>query len=914
MSLLLSNKLSFIKTSKNIVSSLYLIHWVVIFLSLGLTIFAWWYSKEQVAAKIQLQFDKQASQLVHLVIERIEKYEDALWGGVAKIHSDNNKVTYANWKSYVDSLNILTKYPGINGMGVIYNISKEESAKFLKEQRQSRQDFKIHPQHNHHRLLPITYIIPVKGNEQAVGLDMAFERNRFTAALKAEQTGKAQLTGPIVLVQDRERTPGFLLFAPFYSKQNLITAKERQKYFLGMVYAPFIMKKLMGGTLDQRNRDIAIKISDNKAVLFNELQPSDPHYDKDAQYKKQVNIQIYGRTWTFHLWSTSSFIRATSSNQPDAILFGGIIIDSLLLILFIQVSGARRSAVKYAKSLNKDIKRQAKKHATLNKRLELALSASKVGVWEYNILTKKLIWDDAMFFLYGVNKSDFTGDYEVWFKAFHPADKKYSVKMLELAISQKNKFDTSFRIILPDKSIRVIRALADVIFEDGQAKKVIGVNWDITDIKDKESQLEYLAKYDALSQLKNRFSFNQYCDTLIKQAIKTQSQFAFLLIDLDDFKQVNDLYGHHVGDKFISVVSDTLKSICRSGDFVFRLGGDEFAVLSGFIDDSDTSVEIAERIIHALHQSFDIDGNTVQSTCSIGVAIFPNAGGDVDELMSNADIALYKSKHEGKNCISYFTDSLSERAKRLRYIKSNLMKASGNGEIFMSYQPIVDIRTKKSIAIEALCRWHSSLGVIPPEEFISVAEKNNTVNLLGKEIIKKVANDCRNNVDNFKISINCSSKQLIKNSEFANFLCSTLKNANIPLKDIILEITESYLIRDYDDVRETLDELNKLGIEIAIDDFGTGYSSLSQLAHIPFQYLKVDKEFVTNMNTSAGNKVLQCIYNVAISLNKKVIAEGVETKEQLDKLVDMGIYLIQGYYFSKPVKFSELTTEFKVRQ
>lgn len=900
-----------VESLKTVASALHVVHWVVIFLSLGLTLFAWFYSKEQVAAKIQQQFDRQANQIVHLVIERMEKYEDALWAGVAKIHADQNKVSFADWQSYVNSLNILKKYPGINGMGVIYSVRPGALSDFLQQHRYERPEFNIHPSHQNRRYLPITYIVPVKGNEKAVGLDMAFEANRFAAAIRAERSGEAQLTGPIVLVQDKEKTPGFLLFAPFYAKQNLATIKARESEFLGMVYAPFIMKKLMSGTLDKKNRDISIKISDQHSVLFDELGKPGAQGALDAKYQKRVSVGLYGRTWTFDLWGSRAFVVATSNSQPYVILLGGIVIDCLLILLFVQMSGARRRAIKYAKSLNREIHSQAQKHATLNKRLELALSASQVGVWEYDIHAREFIWDEAMLRLYGFDGIEFSGAHDIWVRALHSEDRLRVVAALDAAIADVNKFDATFRIVLPNNHIRMIRALADVVFEEGQPKRMVGVNWDITDEKDKEAQLERLAKYDVLSQLKNRFSFNESCAMLIKRAQQQGHQFALLLIDLDDFKQVNDLYGHQVGDQLISLVSDRLKDVCRARDLVFRLGGDEFAVLSDFIDDDAGIVDLSERILNTFRGSFNIEGNTVQCSCSIGIAVFPYAGSDPDALATSADTALYKSKAEGKDCANFFTESLNERAKRLRFIKAGLMKAVNNGELFMNYQPIVDAKENKTVAIEALARWHSSVGLIPPDEFVAVAEKNNTIDSLGRAIVHTVARDMCREPMGLKVSINCSSKQLVESAGFNDYLLSTLQHAGVAPDRVILEVTESYLIRDYEEISKTLNEIHAEGVDIAIDDFGTGYSSLSLLANIPFQYLKIDREFVTNIHSSTGFKVLQCIYNVANSLNKKVIAEGVETREQLDKLLGMGIYLIQGYYFSRPVEIDEVILGFK---
>lgn len=904
----MSSESNLFRKIHNACSSLHIGHWFVIFLSLGLTLFAWWYSKDLVASKVELQFERQCNQVVRLVIERMQKYEDALWGGVANIHSANNAITNSSWKVYVDSLNIVKKYPGINGMGVIFSVHPQQLQDFLREQRQVRPNFYIHPSHNQPRFLPITYIIPEKENEKAVGLDMVFEKNRYSAALKAEKTGKAQLTAPIVLVQDKQKTPGFLLFAPYYSKQNLSKTTDRIANFQGMVYAPFIMRNLIDGTLDQRNRDVAIKISDGHYVLYDEFKQNNLHYDANADYKKEISIRLYGRDWTFNISSSNSFSTANYNNQPNAILVGGIIIDLLLIFLFVQISGSKQRAEKHAEVLTQNINKQGKAHAKLNRRLELALTASQIGVWDYDIQTQELIWDDAMFIIFGVNKEQFSGSYDAWESTLHPDDKIEAVKKFEMAIAKRSKLDMHFRIILPCKAIRVIQSLADVIIENEQPSKMVGVNWDITDIKNKESQLERFANYDALSQLKNRFNFNESCSQIIKSSKKLNRKFALLLIDIDDFKQINDLYGHQAGDKFISKLSEKLKTTCRERDSIFRLGGDEFAILSVFKDNEAVALDIADRIISAFDDPFVIEGSKIKCSCSIGIAVFPNAGSTPDELMTNADIALYKSKAEGKDCINYFTDTLNQKAKRLRFIKNNIVTCAKNGEFYMKYQPIIDAKKGKTIAVEALARWESSLGLIPPDEFISVSEKNNTINVLGQVIVETVAEDIRNHPYELKVSINCSSKQLTENSGFSEHLFKTLESASIKPKNVILEITETYLIRDHKEISESLDEIHHKGIDIAIDDFGTGYSSLSLLANIPFQYLKIDREFINNINSPKGFKVLQCIYNVACSLDKHIIAEGVETKEQLDKLMSMGIHLIQGYYFSKPVDISELTS------
>lgn len=896
---------------KTIISTLHIAHWFVIFLSLGLTLFAWSYSKEQVSANVQMQFEKQANQIIHLVIERMEKYEDALRAGVAKIYADKKELSYKNWKSYVESLNILEKYPGINGMGIIYKVPSNKVKDFLIKKQKEQPGFNIYPKHKKPLLLPITYIIPTKGNEKAIGLDMAFEKNRFSAATKAKQTGTAQLTGPIVLVQDKEKTPGFLLFVPFYKLQHLRTEKARDINFIGLVYAPFIMKKLMNGTLAKKNSDIRVKITDGKSILFNDSKnQKDNTASIPPQYHKKVNVEVYGRIWTFYLSNQTTFIKATKNNQPNIILFAGLIIDSLLLLLFLHIANTRKKAIDYATALNKDLDAQVKSSTILNKRLELALSTSSIGVWEYDISKGKYIWDKGMYQLYDVPNGQFDGSYQQWEENTHPEDRAMIKHAINLAILKSKKIDITFRTHLPNKKTKVLKSLADVIIENGIPKKIVGINIDITTLKEKEAQLEHLAKYDSLSQLKNRHSFNESFFALYHAAKKDNHQFALILIDIDDFKQINDLYGHKIGDAFISHLSNTLRNVCRNRDAVFRLGGDEFAILSDFITDISIAEDMGERILASLHTPLETNEHEVRGSCSIGISVYPTTGDTIDELMINADIALYKSKEKGKNCVHFFTESLNDKAKRLRFIKNNLVNAANEDEIYMNYQPIINLNDKKTVIIEALCRWDSKIGPISPDEFISVAEKCNTINILGQSIIKKITKDISQDNHHYKVSINCSSKQLVNNTGFSKHLLESLNAANISPTKVILEITETYLIRDISKVSQTLNEIYQQGIEIAIDDFGTGYSSLSLLANIPFDYLKIDKTFVENIHQPNDLKILQCIYNVAKSLDKKIIAEGVETKAQLETLSQIGIYLIQGYYFSKPVPIQEVKINF----
>ncbi len=325
---------------------LHWLHWAVLACSMVLTLTVWYLAKQQVERQQEASFVRQANQVVKLLSERMAKYEDALWSGVAAIDAFGGTVNNEQWKTYAERLQLGEKYPGLNGIGVIHYLpNKEAFQKYLSEVQSRRPDYKVHPAHSKSEFLPITIVEPSRLNMAAIGLDMAHENNRYTAAIRARETGKAQVTGPIILVQDAEKTPGFLFYAPFYTGGKSNTFEERRKNFAGMVYAPFVVKKLMAGTLENKNRHVGIQITDGGTVLFDELKSGYEDFDKEPLYKKSIKIKSYGRKFTFNIHSSKSFREVNANNQPMMILAGGIVIETLILALFLLLARANRNAV-----------------------------------------------------------------------------------------------------------------------------------------------------------------------------------------------------------------------------------------------------------------------------------------------------------------------------------------------------------------------------------------------------------------------------------------------------------------------------------------------------------------------------------------------------------------------------------------
>ena len=341
-------------------------HWLVIFASLLLTITAWNISDNQIKDKRAELFNIQVKQLLAQVSERMSHYAVGLKAGAAAIQSVAHDIDVGEWARFSKALNLNNTYPGINGIGVIYHIQPNNINKYLKLQRQTRPSFKIHPVHDKQEYWPITYIEPLISNEKAVGLDMAFEHNRLNAAKKSRDTGSTQITAPIILVQDSKKTPGFLQYVPFYDSQNIETLEQRQQHFVGHVYAPFIMYKLIEGTLEQSSRQLIFSISDGKDMLYNELESENKNYDNNPYFRKEVTLDMYGRPWTFKIQTANSFRNSTRSNQPLLILGSGIVINTMLLFLFITLNRSQQNAIALAKKITREltVKEEYYRHIT----------------------------------------------------------------------------------------------------------------------------------------------------------------------------------------------------------------------------------------------------------------------------------------------------------------------------------------------------------------------------------------------------------------------------------------------------------------------------------------------------------------------------------------------------------------------
>ena len=424
---------------------------------------------------------------------------------------------------------------------------------------------------------------------------------------------------------------------------------------------------------------------------------------------------------------------------------------------------------------------------------------------------------------------------------------------------------------------------------------------DITERRQTEAKIAYLAHHDALTGLPNRVLLRERLDQAIAQ-LGRGSAFALLCLDLDSFKSVNDTLGHPVGDKLLQAVADRLGSCVRETDTVARLGGDEFAIVQVGITGPEYAGELAGRVVAALSQSYDVDGQQVVVGASVGIAVAPGDGSGWDTLLKNADMALYRAKSDGKGVHRWFEQGMDARLQQRRRLELELRQALPNGELELFYQPLVSLASNRFSSFEALLRWrHPERGLVSPGEFIPFAEETGLIVPIGDWVLRQACTDAAAWPRGIKVAVNVSAIQF-RNPRLVEAVSDALAASGLLAQRLELEVTESVLLSDSEATLATLYQLRQLGARIALDDFGTGYSSLSYLRSFPFDKLKIDQSFVRDLGeTTEAAAIVRAVTQLGTALGMTITAEGIETQEQLACLRDEACTEGQGYLFSRPV-------------
>ena len=561
-----------------------------------------------------------------------------------------------------------------------------------------------------------------------------------------------------------------------------------------------------------------------------------------------------------------------------------------------------------------DIAERAVTEASLRQseeRYSLAAQGANDGLWDWDLDNNQIYYSSRWKDMLGYSENKINGDPQDWLQLIHPEDlEEFQLTLSTHLNGQSDHFKHEYRIKHHDGTYRwmLIRGLA-VRGANEIAYRIAGSQTDITLRKRAEEQLIYDAFHDSLSGLPNRALLLDRLERVIEHAKRRPDYiFAVLFLDIDRFKNINDRSGHIVGDRLLIAISERLLSATRTTDTVARLGGDEFVILLEDIENKEEATRVADRILEKLNQPFKLDGHTVYASCSIGIILDDDTYTDNDELLRDADIAMYRAKSDGRGRYITFDPTMRKDLMDRIWLENDLRHALAAKEFCLHYQPVFSLNSGKPVGFEALLRWqHPTEGLIPPGRFISLAEETRMIIPIGYWVLQEACRQLKEWEARFQsnpplsLSVNVSSIQLTQ-QEFVEQVDLIISEAGLNPSNLVFEITESMIIGDNQVTDTVILQLKELGVRLHLDDFGTGYSALSYLQQYPFDILKIDRSFIGNINKNADNiEIIKTILNMARDLDMGVIAEGIETEQHYDLLKDLNCGFGQGFYLAKPM-------------
>jgi len=555
-------------------------------------------------------------------------------------------------------------------------------------------------------------------------------------------------------------------------------------------------------------------------------------------------------------------------------------------------------------------------------KLDNAQRIARLGNWEWNPENDELNWSREFGRILGVSENNSLSSWTSFLERIEDAEKQNVQLLADQAVSNCSAFNVEFRVAgSGEKAMRTIRLEAEPhLSETGDCIRMLGTMQDITERIEAQAQIHSLAYFDLVTGLPNRAQLNENLRYVLQTAERNESKFSLLFLDLDRFKKVNDTLGHDAGDELLSQVASRLTSALRESDSIVRgsddedssshtvarLGGDEFVVLLGHINRADDAARVAQRIAKSVSEPYSIVNTEVSVTTTIGIALYPADGLDAETLMKHADIAMYSAKEQGRNGYQFYSRGIHEKTLARFSMERELKHAIENDELTLVYQPKISMSDGSVAGVEALVRWHHPVnGLVSPADFIPLAEDSGLILPLGQWVLNEACGQMQRWIDAgigpFSVAVNCSTEQFT-GSDIVQDIVSALEVSGLDPSWLEVELTESLLMDDIDAGIEVLERMRSLGIQLSIDDFGTGFSSLSYLKRLPVDKLKIDQSFIQDLCNDTGDAaIVSAVIRLSHDLGLTVVAEGVETQPQYDKLLELACCEVQGFLVSYPL-------------
>jgi len=891
---------------------------------LGVT-YLYWANEERTGQERRVHtFNTAVDRVVSNLSDRMAAYEIVL-RGVRGYFDGSESISHQEFQAYVDALQLPQTRPGLQGVALLMRVPQAQvAAHEARLRRAGWTDYQLHPVQARDVHAPVTHIEPrSQENLQMLGLDAVTDPASRDGLERARDSGQLVLTGPVAHAFDGSAM--LSMYLPLYRKGAVPqTVSARREGIEGWVAAPFRMGAVIGGLARELDGDIALAIFDGPSLAGGvQLFASSSEAASAPATRLEVlrSMDVGGRRWTLALHPMPSFEERFERMRHDEIAFMGVVLSLLAgWFLALQATGHQR-----AKALARDMTRELRSarddlESTLNAVPDLLFEVGLDGrIYHYRSGRSDVVLPGPHAFvgrslpdiLPGPAVSECMAALAEAQTSGHSFGRQYGVQVggeyrwFELSVARKEHAVPSGAP--GNEAQRTAQASSG-----GPAARFIALSRDITSRRQAELAMHQLAYFDALTGLPNRRRLMDDMRVALEEAQAGGFVGGVFYIDLDNFKQINDARGHTVGDALLVQAGQRLARNARPGESVARLGGDEFVMLvprlgSGMAPAHKAALVLAAQLRDSLDAPYTVAGTLYSSTGSVGVTLFPRGNERVEDLLREADTAMYCAKDLGRNRVCFFEPGMHADAQERLALEQDLKQAVAEDALQVYVQPQVNAQGVVTGG-ELLLRWHHpQRGSVAPTRFIPVAEDSGLILRMGARVLHKACEALavlHAAGQSLSISVNVSQRQF-RQDDFVATVRDTLEETGAPARLLILEVTESLLVEDWEDSVRRMTELVHLGVRFSIDDFGTGYSSLAYLKRLPLFELKIDKSFVQDAPTDPNDAaIVQAILSMARHLRLHVVAEGVETQEQADFLRTNACEGLQGYLFGRPETLS----------
>lgn len=876
---------------------------VLLFSALQTTFMLWMSERQHAEALHEIKFHHTVTAAEEAVQQTLHSYLQGL-RSVEQLYAASNEVESDEFKLFVADIVRQHADSGVRAIGFIRLVELDKPSNYRQLDASAWQRLEQSVASPAQRLAaPVLFIEPADSDNRRYQFSDVFAQPALQAALMANRDREHLLMTRHLALPAMPGNSEYSYYYPILRRAAGHTHAESSATLIGWVFLQFDVAASLQQTLNRlEHGQFLFQVQDEATSqgLLYATPMTVPDTRHASRWSQHDTLQVYGNRWHLQARTTTAFDDAIDYSDANRVGLIGMSL-SLLLAMLLTALVMRQRNEQALEAFNVALNQS-------EQRWKFALESTGDGIWDWNVPAASINFSEGWRQMLGYAADELGDRPESWHQRIFAEDYPAFRRMLQQVLAgERNQYALEYRMLCKDGSWKWVYDRGTVFGYDSKGKpvRIVGTLADISKIKQSEDAIWQYANMDMLTNLPNRRMFYNRLDQELRLAKRRAHKLVVLFLDLDRFKEVNDTLGHDQGDVLLQEAAQRLVSCVTESDMVSRLGGDEFVLM--LPDASMEQVEsVARQILDKLAAPFRLDQNQVYVSASLGIAISPDDADNKEDLMKRVDQAMYASKQKGGNCFTYFTPLMQAFAERRMQLSNDMRKAIQQQQFFIEYQPVIDLKSHAVIKAEALIRWqHPQLGVVPPVDFIGIAEDNLQIIPIGQWVFRTAVEQCRlwrkHLHPDFQVAVNKSPVQFTtEQRDHQDWLTHMLQHG-LQGGMVVVEITERLLLDADAQVRERLAQYRNAGVQLALDDFGTGYSALSYLKKFPIDYVKIDRAFVRELGASAEDEALcKAIIVMAHSLGMQVIAEGIESQQQLDMLRKMGCDHGQGFYFSPP--------------